>query len=227
MINSSYFPFLFPLLAVVLGYAIVIIYRKAIDISIKLLLSFSGAFLLSATVFDFLPVLYRIEDAGIGIFIMLGIIVQLILEYGSKGAEHGHMHTSYENKFPLLLFVSLAIHAFVEGFPIVDNQAMLLGVIVHKLPIAIILSFFMLSSKLAKIKIVFFLLGFALMTPLGALAKTYLPVINEFTLYADSFSVGILLHVSTTILFESSKNHTFNASRFFAIIVGIIIAYLL
>ena len=30
--------------------------------------------------------------SAIGIFIMIGIVFQIILEYFSKGAEHGHVH---------------------------------------------------------------------------------------------------------------------------------------
>jgi len=35
----------------------------------------------------------------------------------------------------------------------------------------------------------------------------------------------VFLHVSTTILFESSKNHQFNISKMTAVVVAILIAY--
>jgi len=37
--------------------------------------------------------------------------------------------------------------------------------------------------------------------------------------------IGIFLHVSTTILFEASKNHSFNATKLAVVIAGILIAY--
>ena len=38
-------------------------------------------------------------------------------------------------------------------------------------------------------------------------------------------AIGVLFHVSTTILFESSKNHQFNVSKMSAVVVAIILAY--
>lgn len=72
---------------------------------------------------------------------------------------------------------------------------------------------------------VLFLLVFASMTPLGAFAKAVFPALQEHTTLINAFVVGVLLHVSTTILFESSKNHQFNASKLVVILLGIIIAY--
>jgi hypothetical protein len=39
--------------------------------------------------------------------------------------------------------------------------------------------------------------------------------------------VGVLLHISTTILFESSAGHVFNIRKFIAILTGIFIAAIL
>ena len=60
--------------------------------NLKLLLAFSGAFLLSITVFNFLPEVYNNSNKPVGLFIMIGILLQVILEFFSKGAEHGHVH---------------------------------------------------------------------------------------------------------------------------------------
>jgi hypothetical protein len=37
--------------------------------------------------------------------------------------------------------------------------------------------------------------------------------------------IGVFLHISTTILFESSEGHKFNLNKILAIIVAITIAY--
>jgi zinc and cadmium transporter len=39
--------------------------------------------------------------------------------------------------------------------------------------------------------------------------------------------VGIFLHISTTILFESTENHRFNALKFATILLGVVAAWLL
>src|SRR5690554_8049513 len=83
----------------------------------------SGGFLLSITVFELLPQVFETPSKRIGVFIMLGILLQIFLEYFSKGAEHGHVHVHSEQKhFPWMLFISLCIHAFVEGFPISEEN---------------------------------------------------------------------------------------------------------
>ena len=218
-------PILLPLAAVAIGLLIALVFKPTVANGVKLLLSFSGAFLLAITVFEFLPEVYEVPNKYVGICIMLGLLMQILLEFGSKGAEHGHIHQQSQTKFPLLLFISLCIHSFIEGFPVADNQELLYGIVVHKIPIAIIVSAFILNAKLSKAQSFLFLIGFAMMTPLGAFAKANLPILQEYSLYANAFAVGVLLHVATTILFESSKNHQFNASKFLAIVIGIILAY--
>ena len=216
---------LLPLAAVGFGLFIAIIFKPTVNKAVKLLLSFSGAFLLAITVFDFLPEVYKEADSYIGIFIMAGLLLQILLEFGSGGAEHGHIHNKSDAKFPVLLFLSLCAHSFIEGFPLAENTELLYGIVVHKIPIAIIISAFLLQADLSKVKTTIFLIGFAVMTPLGAFAKASLPILQSYTHYTNAFVVGVLLHVATTILFESSKNHQFNASKFLAIILGIVLAY--
>lgn len=218
---------LLPILAVLLGLTLALLFKPAVNNGIKLLLSFSGSFLLSVIIFEFLPEVYIEGYSNIGIFIMAGLLVQLLLEFGSKGAEHGHIHHKSGSDFPILLFISLCLHSIIEGFPLAENPELLYGVIVHKVPIAVIISAFLLSSQMSVLKIVIFLALFALMTPFGVLLISQLEFLENYTQQVNAFVVGVLLHVSTTILFESSKNHQFNASKFAVIIIGILIAYFL
>ena len=217
--------FILPIAAVLLGFSIAALFRPAVDNGVKLLLSFSGAFLLSVTIFELLPEIYGQANENIGLFVIAGLLTQILLEFGSKGAEHGHVHHKGTKAFPWLLFCSLSVHAFVEGFPIASNDQLLYGIVVHKIPIAVIISSFLLHSQLARWQRVVFLTLFALMTPLGAFAKAELASIQVYTPWINAFVVGVLLHVSTTILFESSKNHQFNASKLGVILLGFIMAY--
>ena len=214
-----------PIIAVVLGFTIALIFKPAVNNGIKLLLSFSGAFLLSIIVFEFLPEVYNGEVENIGVYIISGLLLQLLLEFGSKGAEHGHVHQEDSASFPWLLFISLCVHALLEGFPLSDNSSLLYGVVVHKIPIAVIITAFLFKSKISKVKGLIFLFIFAFMTPLGAFIKAQLPILSDHSTIVNGFVVGVLLHVSTTILFESSKNHQFNASKLGVILLGILIAY--
>lgn len=216
-----------PILSVVLGVVLVLIYKPNKSSNLKLLLAFSGAFLLSVTVFNFLPEVYHHNhDKPIGIFIMAGILLQIILEFFSKGAEHGHVHLDKNSvKFPWLLFVSLSIHSILEGIPIHAHDQLLYGIIIHKLPIAIILSTFFISSKIGVKKMVLFLGLFALMTPLGTYLSENFTFFTTYFYEISAIVIGIFLHISTTILFESNEGHKFNIVKLSTIVLAVIIAY--
>ena len=194
---------------------------------VRLLLAFSGAYLLSVTILHLLPEVYHHTDDTklIGILILIGIIIQSVLESFSKGAEHGHIHLhSDSSKFPWLLFVSLCIHAFSEGLPIHHaDDNLLWAIIVHKIPIAVVLTTFLLQTKYSKKTIFFFLTVFALMSPLGILVSNKVPLIEQYHTEITALIVGVFLHISTIILFESTENHKFNYKKFAAIILGILL----
>ena len=191
-------------------------------------LAFSGSFLLSVTLLELLPEVFQEPSKRIGVFILLGIVLQICLEFFSKGAEHGHVHLhDAQQKFPWLLLISLSVHAFLEGFPITDHNHLLLGVIVHKIPIAIILSVFFIQAGYKKTTTLLFLFLFAIMTPLGNWVSNFSEVINTYATEITAITIGVFLHVSTTILFESSKNHTFNLSKMTAVILAMVLAYFL
>lgn len=218
--------YIFLFLSVVLGFLIVTSIKPTKRL-IRLLLAFSGAYLLSVTVIDLLPNLYANNENNfvIGILILSGILLQFILESLSKGAEHGHIHIDHESsQFPTLLFISLCIHAFTEGMPIHDGHNNLLwAIMIHKIPIAIVLSSFLVVSNLKKKSVFLFLLIFALMTPLGVLAGNNIDILMQFTNEIDAIVVGVFLHISTVILFESTENHKFNLQKFAVILLGVII----
>jgi len=197
---------------------------------VKLLLSFSGAYLLSIIVFHLLPGIYeRIPGKTAGFFIMMGIVFQLILELFSHGAEHGHKH-SFDTKAPWLLFVSLSLHAFMEGLPINEghhlHHSYLYGILIHKLPIAIVLTTVMIEAGLSKKKITLFLLLFASMSPLAAFVGDYFDFMLTYGAYVNAFVAGILAHIGTTILFENEHSHSFNIRKFLLIFSAMLIAYL-
>jgi zinc transporter ZupT len=220
--------YILPLLSVLLGYSIALILKPKNKTNLKLLLAFSGAFLLSLTVMHLLPEVYESENKNVGICIMLGILFQIILEFFSKGAEHGHVHGHTDmTHIPWLLFISLCLHAFLEGFPLGHNHDLALGIAIHHLPIAIILTTFFITSNLNKKAIFAFMISFALMTPLGTLASDYVPFLSTYYQEITAVVIGILFHISSTIIFESSEGHKFNIAKVSMIVLGIALAYFL
>ena len=222
----SYFLLIF---SVFLGVILVLLIKPNKNLT-RLLLAFSGAYLLSVTVLHLLPEVYTV-DANFtisGIFILAGIILQSILESFSKGAEHGHIHIHTDGKkFPLLLFVSLCIHAFSEGLPIHSaDQNLLWAILVHKIPIAIVLTSFLLQAKYYRKIIVSFLLFFSLMSPLGVLLGEKVIFFSNYKTEITALIIGVFLHISTIILFESTENHKFNIKKFVAIVLGLALTLL-
>lgn len=220
--------YILPLLSVAIGLVISFFIKPSTSQGFQLLLSFSGAYLLSVTVFELLPEVYSNGNEEVGIFIMLGLLLQIMLEFISKGVEHGHMHLDKNtNRFPLLLLISLSIHSLLEGFPLEHSDHLLTGVVVHKIPVAAILAAFLWNSNIGRPRAILFLILFAIMTPLGSWLQANFTEINQYGTYINAVVIGIFLHVSTTILFEASKNHSFNASKLGVIIFGILLAYLI
>lgn len=218
--------YLLPLFSVLLGYGIALFLKPKSKTNLKLLLAFSGSFLLSLTVIHLLPEIYESHNHNVGLFIMAGILFQIILEFFSKGAEHGHVH-GHETMthIPWLLFISLCIHAFLEGFPVSHHHNLALGIAIHHLPIAIILTVFFVNAKLDKKAIFAFMFTFAVMTPLGTIISDYLPILNDYYTEITAVVIGILFHISSTIIFESSEGHKFNVAKVSMIIFGVILAY--
>lgn len=231
----EYTSYLLPFLAILIGYFCFLLVNPT-KRQLEYLLSFSGSYLLSIILFEILPEIFESSTPKIGVWIMCGILFQIILDFFSKGAEHGHIHFETEkkenekrakknNKFPLLLFISLSIHALVEGFPIVSNEHIVWGIVIHKIPIAAILTLFFVKGNYSNYKTLLFLLLFAFMTPLGTWIGNSGFISNEILIKINALAIGVLLHVSTTILFETSKNHSFNLKKLVSIILGSVIAF--
>ena len=236
----NYFVYILPLLSVILGYSIACFIKPKNKKNLKLLLAFSGAFLLSLTVMHLLPEVYEAEismhkdhhhethsheTSVIGIFIMIGIVFQIVLEYFSKGAEHGHVHGHDKmNSIPWLLFFSLCLHALLEGMPISQHHELAYGIAIHHFPIAVILTLFFINAALNKKAILFFMIVFAFMTPIGTFIATNWLFLTNYYTQISGIVIGILFHISSTIIFESSEGHKFNLAKLVAIILGIITA---
>ena len=229
--------YLLPFLSIIIGACFVLWVKPNNKNRIKLLLAFSGAFLMGMTVFTLIPEVYHsiieeshshIQIKNIGIWIIIGILLQIILEFFSHGAEHGHFHSpakGLRTQFPWGLFISLSIHSILEGFPLHEHNNMVYGIFIHHLPIAMVLTIFFLDSGIGTKKTFIFLFLFSLMTPFGAFLVNYVPEFVKYHTQMSAIVIGIFLHISSVILFETSENHKFNYQKLGVIILGLILAY--
>lgn len=270
--------------------------------NLKLLVAFSGAFLLSLSFNKFIPHIYGglghgtevvaaspdthdhhdhhdhapgepcTEHAGeiapaaphahphghhhahgpakiLGLFILLGFFIQLILDYLTKGVEHGHLHTKcpeHESNEPgshthqsiayWPVLIGLSLHSFLESMPLAAGfaertlqQHLLLGIVIHNIPISLVFMSLLLQHKVTKIKSIALLSFFALSGPAGVLASNLLGAhfvtdMDMFFRFSMAVVVGIFLHISTTILFETDENHRFNFLKFGVIVLGALAA---
>ncbi|MDX5338213.1 MAG: ZIP family metal transporter [Cyclobacteriaceae bacterium] len=201
----------------------------------KLVLVFAGSYLFSVTILHILPELFSngFPKAQMGLYILLGFLLQQLLEFWSSGVEHGHIHkhASETSKGVLTLMLGLFIHAFLEGTLLShgsvvsssealdhahSGKSVLLGIIMHKGPAAFALAA-VLSSSLSKKWTILLLTIFALASPLGMFSSAWF--IENGLLSGDGIGIlyglvtGGFLHISTTIFFESSPHHKFQLNK--------------
>ncbi len=239
--------FLTPLLSGLLVYLI----PKTKGVNYKLILVFAGAYLFAITVIHILPQLYKLESGAelIGLFVLAGFFLQQLLEYFTSGIEHGHIHThdQHEHVHPpnsshgksisaLVLLTALCIHAFLEGSILAqppsladyDVNAILLGIVLHRAPAAFALMTVLSFQLHSKNKAVPYLVGFSLAAPLGLSLSYFLSegemISQVFLTYLYALVCGNFLHISTTIVFESSPEHHFNARKLAVAIFGALVA---
>ena len=214
----------------------------------KMLLVFAGSYLFAITVIHILPELYR-QSLGlelIGLFVLIGFFFQQLLEYFTSGVEHGHIHTSdtghththhHQSVSAIVLLGALCIHAFLEGGmlaepvslrPVYDPYPILLGIALHRAPAAFALMTVLAVQLRSRKRAVPYLVAFSLAAPIGLLISTYLTheevLSSTGLIYLYALVCGNFLHISTTIVFESSPGHKFDARKMATAVFGALVA---
>lgn len=215
---------------------------------LKSVLAFSGAYILGITVLHLLADLYGSGLAGLtgrsaGQWVLLGFFIQLLLDFLSKGIEHGHVHAADEpgRVFLAQIMLGLCLHAFFEGLPLGGHEhlhtageahssanGLLIGIILHEIPASFTLASLLLLSKFSIRTVIFCLIFKAMMAPAGALLGHLLDFDAPTLLAVTGVVVGLFLHIATTILFEadSSSHHRLAWERLLAIAGGVGLAWL-
>ena len=210
-----------------------------------LLLTFSGAFLMGISFIHLIPEAFgRSKYDNLGVFILIGFLIQLCLDFMSKGVEHGHVHKQDSQRSIFFVCAGLFIHAFLEGMPLLDShqvhihgegmhidhsqEHMFFAIILHKIPAALALTLLLLVSKVKRIAIIGIIVLFSMMTPLGGAIGSHLSFIKENEPIITAIVIGSLLHISTTILFEMDKkgNHDISITKVLVILFGFGLAML-
>lgn len=216
---------------------------------------FGGAFLLAVCFVHLLPEALTLQGEthvcsehshehshghsvlSVGFFVLIGFILQLVLELLSNGAEHGHIHDDKHHSDKdffvkaLMILLGVSIHAFLEGFALVVNgkvnYSLLAGVVLHNIPIAMLLVNAFMLANCSKIKSFLLLSIFAIMGVLGSMLSMNFEFLQDYMGYVIGFVVGILLHVSISTLFDSKESHKYNFVRFIVVIIAFALAIVL
>jgi zinc and cadmium transporter len=222
--------FFFPFLGGVIGLTI----QSEKTRQLKLFLAFSGAFLISITILNLIPEVYEKIGHQAGYYILAGFFLQIVVDFFTKGIEHGHLHFhEFKKGFPISVFLALSLHAFIEGlglggdaFSEATQNNLVFAIGLHELPAAFALAV-VLKSVFSKDKTNYLWIAlYAVMVPLGMIIG------HQLIDYAEIFSmliavvIGVFLHISTTILFENNESHTYGRYKLIAILVGLVVALL-
>ncbi|MRR52417.1 MAG: hypothetical protein EG825_16180 [Rhodocyclaceae bacterium] len=217
---------------------------------IKLLNTFTGAYLLCLTLLHLLPELYQADHAHdhshggheaiavsafmLGILILAGFYTQVALDVISMGVEHGHAHDIHHGHLPIGIIVGLCLHALIEAMALgspdshydpASRKMLLWSIVLHNYPVSIALLGTLLHSGMRVRTCLVFLAIFAAMAPIGMFlsANSHLA---DYSRPLTAFVIGIFMHIATTILFESSDIHRFNFAKLVAIVIGTALGFL-
>ncbi|PCJ81412.1 MAG: hypothetical protein COA49_04765 [Bacteroidetes bacterium] len=183
------------------------------------------------------------------------IFLEYISKGLEHGHVHISKNNNSSNVMPWAAIASLCVHAFLESMPLAEGavavntmghvhvhvhattaigSALFVGLALHKLPVALVLMGLIKSTGATK------LVRWSLITLFGLmpLAGMYLydgiihsasvssGSVDQILAATNGLVIGILLHVSTTVLFESEEGHSFNIKKLIATLFGLGIAYM-
>ena len=226
--------YLLLLSSICLGALSVFLFKLYEPRHIKLLNAFTGAYLLCLTLLHLLPELYLTHSGAgvpgpmrVGVLILAGFYTQIALDVISMGVEHGHAHHLH-GRMPVGVVAGLCLHALVEAMALgnahthydpASRHLLLWSIVLHNYPVSIALLGMLLQSGMKRGRALGLLGLFAMMAPLGMTLSAH-TALAGYTRELMAFVIGIFMHISTTILFESSDIHRFNLAKLGAIVLG-------
>lgn len=163
--------------------------------------------------------------------------------------EHSNSPRYSINKTLLSLFFGLCVHSLIEGIPlfIVEtteahshaghshsvvhatqgfSEVFFWAILGHKIPVAIVLMLFLLQSELKKSTIILLFLLFASMTPIGGVIGLSIEnsgTVSNLSSILLAITTGMLIHVTTLLVFEEYHNQKEKIKNIVLIITGIVL----
>jgi len=229
---------------------------KSLQVHLPLILAFGGAFLIGLIFNHLVPETYALgAHAGWFVlfgFMFQGVLEFLSqgIEHG-----HVHLHGSKDGdaKTPWGIVISLCLRALIESMPLTESNghhghdhhhghvhasgveeldmALFFGLVLHKFPVALVLmgmlnAFGMSALGRWTVMVAFGLMPFFGMAIYEGLVHSGASWAEQVPLIAGGVLIGILLHISTTILFETGDGHRFNRNKLLVTLAGLALAML-
>ena len=189
--------------------------RRIPDGVVRGITVFGGAFLLGVCFMHLVPEMAESGQRLPFYAVLLGFLIQQLLDGLTAHAEHGHLEgerLTVKGESMLGLMVGLSLHALLEGMPLVGvdgqvDRSLLYGIVIHNIPVALIMVGMMMSHGYSFWRVLCLLVLFGAMSPLGSLFNIYVLQPDEGVQHiVQGLVVGVLLHVSSSILFDHKHN---------------------
>ncbi len=206
--------------SVLVGAALAFSFQAKFQPHLNTLLTLSGGFLLAVTLSEMLPESYVSMGKQAAFWVVVGWLIQIVIESFSQGFEHGHAaHFTDQNR--RIVITALFVHAIFDGIPARSHPYFLYAVLLHKIPISFMLVGLLMRERVSKMQLFLSLGVFAAAAPLGAYLDTlYWFVKNQRAILATAS--GAFLQISATILLESTgKHHQIKRVKAIALLIGL------
>jgi hypothetical protein len=230
--------------------------KGALKRQMAIVSAFGGAFIVGMLFLHLIPEMYSMTAAAgywvIAGFLIQGTL-EYASQGVEHGHMHVHPHAPGKTGWsavPWAIFISLCLHAVVEAMPLAHSHGghshadhshglpmgdidgtLLTGLALHHVPVALVLMGLFQASGVQLVRRWILISLFGLMPLVGMGLFEWL-VHSPYTWaeflpgIAGSIVIGILLHISTTMLFESADGHSFNLRKLAATLAGLGLAIL-
>lgn len=228
--------------------------KGALKRQMAIVSAFGGSFIVGMLFLHLIPEMYHLTaHAGYWVlagFLIQGTL-EYVSQGVEHGHMHVHPHPSGKSGWravPWAIFGSLCLHALVEAMPLAHGGEghahaghshglpthevdfnLLTGLALHHIPVALVLMGLLQAAGINAFRRWLLISIFGTM-PLVGMGVFEVLVHAPFRWaallpgIAGSIVIGILLHISTTMLFESADGHSFNVRKLAATLAGLALA---
>lgn len=211
--------------------------RRWSDEYLHLFISFGAGIFLSVVFLHLLPESFAGSNSSIiGLMVLLGYLLIFFLERilfvsGEGDDEHGHKVVS------ITALLGLSVHSIIAGFGLavasVDarlGSMIFISILAHKIPAAFSLTSLFLLGKMSRLKSLWLLVVFSLMTPLGTLllGQIFSDISSEYLGYFTGITAGTFLYIATgEMLPEVFHTREHRWTKLLLLLLGVVVmAYL-